>query len=360
MSPASLCNPRLTHWCCHRGSVGGHTTCCWTPPYSFYIFKVAVSLCKVHSRPVKRFSGSASLTCEENSGRDRNVQMHFTLFQVLAGITRLPHCCVTLALPLCLPIMSYYKLQRPEFNTDNVKNGWNLTPTYNTIPNTDGTVRSPKGKSMRAAADSDVIQRHIVLGAEFLQLKKAKYIVSCIIITIKIESASGVSTSELTSAEHICITGFFFFYNSFTEFKDPFFYFYFAFLSLCLKTNTRTGNLYQTMCSPPKKIPPSAFSPLLHAPLVFYFIQIYSKIIFFFSQMKLCQITDWEQRPSAHTLALIAAHFNIFSGLQGLLFLRRPIVINQTDFFNMSSRLKVQPRQKKADKRSSSEAIVQG
>lgn len=104
---------------------GGHTTCCWTPPYSFYIFKVAVSLCKVHSRPVKRFSGSASLTCEENSGRDRNVQMHFTLFQVLAGITRLPHCCVTLALPLCLPIMSYYKLQRPEFNKDN------LTPTYN-------------------------------------------------------------------------------------------------------------------------------------------------------------------------------------------------------------------------------------
>lgn len=126
--------------------------------------------------------------------------MHFTLFQVLAGITRLPHCCVTLALPLCLPIMSYYKLQRPEFNKDN------LTPTYNTILNTDGTVRSPKGKGMRAAADSDVIQRHIVLGAEFLQLKKAKYIVSCIIITIKIESASGVSTSELTSAEHICIT----------------------------------------------------------------------------------------------------------------------------------------------------------
>lgn len=168
MPPASLCNPRLTHWCCHRGSVGGHTTCCWTPPYSFYIFKVAVSLCKVHSRPVKRFSGSASLTCEENSGRDRNVQMHFTLFQVLAGITRLPHCCVTLALPLCLPIMSYYKLQRPEFNKDN------LTPTYNTILNTDGTVRSPKGKGMRAAADSDVIQRHIMLGAEFLQLKKGQ------------------------------------------------------------------------------------------------------------------------------------------------------------------------------------------
>lgn len=117
---------------------------------SFYIFKVAVSLCKVHSRPVKHFSGLASLTCEENSGRDRKVQMHFTLFQVLAGITRLPHCCETLALPLCLPIMSYYKLQRPEFNTDNVKNGWNLTQTYNTILNIDGTVRSPKGKSMRA------------------------------------------------------------------------------------------------------------------------------------------------------------------------------------------------------------------
>lgn len=209
---------------------------------------------------------------------------------------------------------------------------------------------------MRAAADSDVIQRHIVLGAEFLQLKKAKYIVICIIITIKIESASGVSTSELTSAEHICITGFFFFYNSFTEFKDPFFHFYFAFLSLCMKTNTRTGNLYQTMCSPPKKIPPSAFSPLL----VLLFHTDLFKIHFLFSQMKLCQITDWEQRPSVHTLALIAAHFNIFSGLQGLLFPRRPIVINQTDFFNMSSRLKVQPRQKKADKRSSSEAIVQG
>lgn len=259
MPPASLCNPRLTHWCCHRGSVGGHTTCCWTPPYSFYIFKVAVSLCKVHSRPVKRFSGSASLTCEENSGRDRNVQMHFTLFQVLAGITRLPHCCVTLALPLCLPIMSYYKLQRPEFNKDN------LTPTYNTILNTDGTVRSPKGKGMRAAADSDVIQRHIVLGAEFLQLKKAKYIVSCIIITIKIESASGVSTSELTSAEHICITArsclqsgwllkaalfllmiFFFFYNSFTKFKDPFFHFY-----LFVWRQTLELEIYIRQCVPP-------------------------------------------------------------------------------------------------------------
>lgn len=274
MSPASLCNPRLTHWCCHRGSVGGHTTCCWTPPYSFYIFKVAVSLCKVHSRPVKRFSGSASLTCEENSGRDRNVQMHFTLFQVLAGITRLPHCCVTLALPLCLPIMSYHKLQRPEFNKDD------LTPTYNTILNTDGTVRSPKGKGMRAAADSDVIQRHIVLGAEFLQLKKAKYIVSCIIITIKIESASGVSTSELTSAEHICITA-----RSCLQsgwlLKAALFLLmiFFSFITALLNSRTLSSifilhfylfvwrqTLELEICirqcvPPPKKIPPSAFSP---------------------------------------------------------------------------------------------------
>lgn len=281
MPPASLCNPRLTHWCCHRGSVGGHTTCCWTPPYSFYIFKVAVSLCKVHSRPVKRFSGSASLTCEENSGRDRNVQMHFTLFQVLAGITRLPHCCVTLALPLCLPIMSYYKLQRPEFNKDN------LTPTYNTILNTDGTVRSPKGKGMRAAADSDVIQRHIVLGAEFLQLKKAKYIVSCIIITIKIESASGVSTSELTSAEHICITARSCLQSGWLlkaalyQIQGPFLPFLFCiFISLFEDKHSNWKFISDNVSPPPKKIPPSAFSPLLHAPLFFYFIQIYSKYIF--------------------------------------------------------------------------------
>lgn len=118
-----------------------------------------------------------------------------------------------------------------------------------------------------------------MLGAEFLQLKKAKYTVSCIIITIKTETASGVSTSELTSAEHICITArlclqsgwflkaalfllmIFSFYNSFTEFKDPFFHFYFACLSLCLKTNTQTGNLYQTMCF----LPPNKSLPLLLA-----------------------------------------------------------------------------------------------
>lgn len=207
--------------------------------------------------------------------------MHFTLFQVLAGITRLPHCCVTLALPLCLPIMSYYKLQRPEFNKDN------LTPTYNTILNTDGTVRSPKGKGMRAAADSDVIQRHIVLGAEFLQLKKAKYIVSCIIITIKIESASGVSTSELTSAEHICITARSCLQSGWLlkaalyQIQGPFLPFLFCiFISLFEDKHSNWKFISDNVSPPPKKIPPSAFSPLLHAPLFFYFIQIYSKYIF--------------------------------------------------------------------------------
>lgn len=192
--------------------------------------------------------------------------MHFTLFQVLAGITRLPHCCVTLARPLCLPIMSYYKLQRPEFNKDN------LTPTYNTILNTDGTVRSPKGKGMRAAADSDVIQRHIVLGAEFLQLKKGQIHrklhnyynknrkrFRCFHIRADVRWAHLHHSPVMSSirlafkSSTFSVNDFFFFYNSFTKFKDPFFHFYFAFLSLCLKTNTRTGNLYQTMCSPPQR-----------------------------------------------------------------------------------------------------------